>query len=94
MGVCAALRPVRRVKQLVTMIRVPKMGMSTVEVDIGKVFVSMGDEISVGQPIAEIESEKVIFTVQAETPGKVTKIFVKPGDVINVGEPICELREE
>ena len=44
---------------------IPKMGMSTVEVDLIQWHVNVGDEVSVGDSIATVESEKANFTIES-----------------------------
>lgn len=62
--------------------------MSTVEVDVARVYVTLGDEVVVDTPVVELESEKVTFVVEAGSTGIVTQILVAPGDVRNVGDPL------
>lgn len=77
-----------------TDIRIPKVGMSTVEVDIGAVLVSVGDVVHPATTIVEVESEKVTFAVEAGVAGVVAEILVAPGDVRNVGDVIARITEE
>lgn len=72
-------------------VRVPKMGMSTVEVDVVDVSVAQGDVVAEDDPIAEVESEKAVFVIRAVTAGTVTQVFVKVGDVVEVGTPVCKI---
>jgi len=77
-----------------TKIVVPKMGMSTVEVDITILFVKAGDHIQPGDPIAEVESEKSNFTIESEVAGTVVEVLVRVNDTIEVGDPVCVLETE
>lgn len=70
------------------------MGMSTVEVDIGAVLVSVGDVVHPETTVVEVESEKVTFAVEAGVAGVVAEILVAPGDVRNVGDVIARITEE
>ena len=54
-----------------------------------KWLVAAGDEIAVGQPFAEIETEKAVVEYNAETAGTVLELLVAEGDSIDVGEPIA-----
>ena len=76
-----------------TEVRIPKMGMSTVEVDIGEVLVSVGDVVDPETTIVEVESEKVTFSIEAGVKGIVTEILVAPGDIRNVGDVIARITE-
>jgi pyruvate/2-oxoglutarate dehydrogenase complex dihydrolipoamide acyltransferase (E2) component len=75
-------------------VHIPKLGMSTVEVDIGAVLVSVGDRVAVETPIVEVESEKVTFAVEAGAAGTVAEILVNRGDICNVGDVVARIREE
>ena len=44
-------------------IRIPKSGMSTVEVDITELFIEIGQSVAIGDSIAEIDTEKVTLTL-------------------------------
>ncbi|MHB8590039.1 MAG: lipoyl domain-containing protein [Candidatus Dormibacteraceae bacterium] len=72
-------------------IRIPKMGMSTVEVDISEVYVQNGQEVAPGDPLVRLEAEKASFDLQAETSGTVRDLAVAEGDVRNVGDVICRI---
>jgi len=77
----------------VTEVRVPKMGMSTIDVDVTRVFVATGDVVSAGDPLVEIEGDKVSFVVEAECSGTVTAISVEEGATYEVGQVICTIEE-
>lgn len=77
-----------------TNIVVPKMGMSTVEVDVTSLFVKAGDRVQPGDPIAEVESEKANFTIESEVAGTVVEVLVEENDTIEVGDAVCVLETE
>ena len=72
-------------------VRVPKMGMSTVEVDIMSIHVTVGQEVAAEEPLVEIESEKVTFEVTAGCAGIVREILVREGDVCEVGDVLMRV---
>lgn len=72
-------------------IRIPKSGMSTVEVDITDLFIAVGQTVKVGDSIAEIDTEKVTMTLEADADGTVAEILVAVGDSREVGDVICVL---
>lgn len=73
---------------------IPKMGMSTVEVDLIHWFVTAGDTVNAGDPVAEVESEKASFTIESEVSGKVSEIFVELHSTVDVGTAICSIETE
>ena len=74
-----------------TDVHIPKMGMSTIEVDILKVLIAPGDRVTAGQSVVEIESEKANYEVEAGTAGTVREVLVKEGDVVNVGDVVVRI---
>ena len=72
-------------------VRFPKVGEGA---DSGKgvsVLVKVGDTISAGQTILELESEKAIAPIPSPAGGKITAISVKEGDTITVGAVLLSL---
>ncbi len=72
-------------------IRLPKYGMSTIEVDVVELFVKVGQVLSVGDPVAEVDTEKVTMTLEADAAGVVTDIHVSGGETYQVGDVVCTL---
>jgi len=72
-----------------TTIRMPEVLANVTEAAVQKWLVAAGDEIAVGQPFAEIETEKAVVEYNAETAGTVLELLVAEGDSIDVGEPIA-----
>jgi len=75
-------------------IRIPKMGMSTVEVDVSNVAIKVGDQVTIGQVLAEVEAEKASVEIEAEHSGVVTGVLASNGDVRQVGDVICRIEED
>ena len=73
---------------------IPKMGMSTVEVELVQWFVSVGDRVAVNDPLAEVESEKANFTIESEVNGMVVEILVELAATVDVGSAICVIQTE
>ncbi len=71
--------------------KIPKMGMSTVEVDVIKWRVAAGDKVKAGQVLVEIESEKATMEMEAEVSGTVIEILVPDGEVTKVGTIVCRI---
>lgn len=75
-------------------VHIPKMGMSTQEVDIVAIHIREGQKISRGAAIADIESEKVTFTLEAEFTGTVREVLIEPGSQMVVGDVVCRIEED
>lgn len=72
-----------------TTIRMPEVLANVTEAAVQKWLVAPGDEVAVGQPFAEIETEKAVVEFAAETAGTVLELLVGEGDSIDVGAPIA-----
>lgn len=70
---------------------VPKMGMSSTDVDILNWLVTVGAEITPGTPLVEVESEKAIVTIESEVAGTIAEILAAEGSVADVGAVICRV---
>lgn len=68
---------------------VPKMGMSTVEVDLTYWHVKKGDAVNTGDPLADVESEKANHTIESEVSGTVKDICYDADTTVEVGTVIC-----
>jgi pyruvate/2-oxoglutarate dehydrogenase complex dihydrolipoamide acyltransferase (E2) component len=75
-------------------VHIPKMGMSTVEVDVLRVLVSPGQHVAAGDILVEIESEKANYEIESEVGGTVTEVLVKEGDVKEVGDVVARIEED
>lgn len=73
-------------------IKIPKMGQSTVEVDLISWLVKTGDRVEPGTLLAEVESEKATIEIESDVAGVVVEFLVGAGDVTEVGAVICRIR--
>lgn len=74
-------------------VKIPKMGQSTVEVDLAAWHVKVGDRVEAGTALADIESEKTTVEIEAEVAGIVEEILVQAGETTEVGTTICHIND-
>ena len=67
-------------------VRAPQLGESVVEASIGKWLKRVGDPVSAGETLIEIETDKVNIEVAAESAGVLTRIDRQEGDTIQPGD--------
>jgi 2-oxoglutarate dehydrogenase E2 component (dihydrolipoamide succinyltransferase) len=67
-------------------IKVPPLGESLVDAVVGTWLKSEGDDISRGETILELETDKVNLEVTAEDDGVLASIAHQEGDTVTVGE--------
>ncbi|TKB69643.1 MAG: 2-oxo acid dehydrogenase subunit E2 [Nitrospira sp.] len=61
--------------------------------DVVQLLVREGDQVSEGQSLIELETEKATVPVPAPTGGTVARLLVRQGDHVKVGQAIIELNE-
>ncbi len=66
--------------------RVPELGENIKSGDLVKMLVSVGDTVSVDQPVMELETEKATIEVPSPVSGKIKEVFAKEGDKLQVGQ--------
>ncbi len=74
-------------------IKVPTVGESINEVTLVKWMNKTGDWVERDQIIAELESEKATFEINAEQAGVLTTI-AKEGDTLTIGDIVCSIDTE
>jgi pyruvate dehydrogenase E2 component (dihydrolipoamide acetyltransferase) len=78
---------------MATTVRMPEVLAGASEAAIQTWSVGVGDTIAVGQPFAEIETDKAVVEYAAETAGTVLQLLVAEGDPVDVGTPIAVVGE-
>ncbi len=69
----------------------PRLSDSMEEGTILKWLVADGDSVSAGQPLVEVETDKAVVPVEAESAGEILRIMVGEGTSVPVGAPIAML---
>ncbi len=72
-------------------IRMPEVLAGATEAAIQTWLVDQGAVVEVGQPLAEIETDKAVVELSAERDGTVGRLLVAEGDSVAVGEAILVL---
>ncbi|MCS6924674.1 MAG: 2-oxo acid dehydrogenase subunit E2 [Candidatus Binatia bacterium] len=71
----------------------PKFGLTMIEGTIQRWFKAEGDEIRAGEPLFEVETEKVLYEVEAPVSGTVAKLLYPLEAVVAVGLPVAVIAE-
>src|SRR6187200_1081033 len=72
---------------------VPELGESVVEARIAKWLKKPGDRVDVGEPVVELETEKIDLEVSAEKSGVIASIARQEGDDVKIGELLAVVDE-
>jgi pyruvate dehydrogenase E2 component (dihydrolipoamide acetyltransferase) len=76
---------------MASIVRMPSVLAGATEAAIANWLVGPGDTVTVGQPIAEIETEKALVEYEAEEAGIVGRLVLAAGDTGEIGDPILVL---
>lgn len=70
---------------MVTEIRVPTIANAGVKLSIGRWFKSVGDPVSLDEPLVEIDTDNVTHEIRSPVNGVLSKILVKDGGSVEAG---------
>jgi 2-oxoglutarate dehydrogenase E2 component (dihydrolipoamide succinyltransferase) len=76
-----------------TNIVVPELGESVVEARVAKWLKKAGDSVNAGEPLVELETEKIDLEVSADRAGVLADIKYAEGADVKVGEVLAILQE-
>ena len=76
---------------MASVVRMPSVLAGATEAAIASWLVAPGDSVAVGQPLAEIETEKALVEYAAEEAGIVGRLVLAAGDTGEIGDPIAVL---
>lgn len=69
-------------------IKLPEIADNIDVATVVSIHVTVGDTVSVDESIAEMESDKAVFDLPADTAGTIKEIKVKEGDEVKVGQVV------
>src|SRR5215210_5795397 len=69
----------------------PAMGESVTEGTILEWHVAEGEEVSEGDTVVEVSTDKIDAEVPAPASGVITKIMAQPDDTVSVGQVLAQL---
>jgi 2-oxoglutarate dehydrogenase E2 component (dihydrolipoamide succinyltransferase) len=72
---------------------VPQLGESVVEARVARWLKKPGDRVEVGEPIVELETEKIDLEVSAEKSGVIASIARHEGEDVKIGELLAVVDE-
>jgi 2-oxoglutarate dehydrogenase E2 component (dihydrolipoamide succinyltransferase) len=75
-------------------IKVPELAESITEGTIAEWLVKVGDRVEKGDPVVELETDKVNVEVNSEVSGVITEIVKEEGEDVVVGDVIAVASEE
>src|SRR6478609_2968992 len=76
-------------REMATKIKVPPLGESIVEATVGRWLKREGEEVVEGEPVVELETEKVNMEVTANGSGVFGEIVKAEGETVNIGDTLA-----
>ncbi|MBZ5627486.1 MAG: lipoyl domain-containing protein [Acidobacteriia bacterium] len=77
---------------IVTTLKVPKTGgIPTTKASVVRWLKAEGDAIQRGEPVVELETEKVSYELESPAEGVLLKIIAREAVEVPVGEPLCHI---
>jgi pyruvate/2-oxoglutarate dehydrogenase complex dihydrolipoamide acyltransferase (E2) component len=67
-----------------TEIKVPKIAADS-RLSVGRWFKRVGDPVSIGEPVVEIDTDNITHEIQAPATGILSKVLVKDGGSVEPG---------
>ncbi len=74
-------------------IRMPKFGLTMQEGTVQRFFKAVGDEVRAGEPLYEVETEKVLYEVEATGSGVLALTLAEPEGIVPCGELVAVIAE-
>src|SRR5437588_8213620 len=78
---------------MATQVVMPKLSPTMEEGQLARWLKNEGDKVSVGEPLAEIDTDKATMEAQALTSGVLRKILVQAGETVPLGQIIAIIGE-
>ena len=70
-------------------LKLSRVGMNMEEATIVKWYKRPGESFKAGEPLYEIETEKVNQEIAATSNGMLIEIFAREGEIVKVGGQVC-----
>jgi pyruvate/2-oxoglutarate dehydrogenase complex dihydrolipoamide acyltransferase (E2) component len=82
------------VEHMRTVVRMPNLGAEAAAGRIVNWLRQVGDVVAVGDPIAEVETDKATVELEALAPGRLVEIVAPAGAEVQVGGTLAFIAEE
>ncbi|MCG8484414.1 MAG: hypothetical protein MJA31_13960 [Clostridia bacterium] len=72
-------------------VKLPKLGLTMEEGTITKWYKNVGDQVTVGEKLFEVETDKLTNEIEAKESGTLTKIIVQEGETVACLTELAEI---
>jgi pyruvate dehydrogenase E2 component (dihydrolipoamide acetyltransferase) len=70
-------------------LRLPDLGASTGEAEVVVWLKAVGENITAGEPVLEVQSDKANMEVEADTTGTLVRVLAEEGRILKPGDPLA-----
>jgi pyruvate dehydrogenase E2 component (dihydrolipoamide acetyltransferase) len=74
-------------------LRLPDLGASTGEAEVVVWLKTVGESITLGEPVLEVQSDKANVEVEATLSGTVARVLAQEGQILKPGDPLAVIAE-
>ena len=74
-------------------LRLPDLGASTGEAEVVVWLKAVGESITVGEPVLEVQSDKANLEVAATLSGTLARVLAEEGRILKPGDPLAVIAE-
>jgi len=74
-------------------VAMPKFGLTMHEGTVQRYFKTVGETVAAGEPLYEVETEKVLYEVEAPAAGTVAALLVEEGATVDCGVAVAVIAE-
>ena len=78
---------------MATEFKLPEVSEGVTSVDVAEILVAVGDTITAGTIICEVETDKAVAEIECPLAGTIKEIRIAVGDSVPVGQPILLIEE-
>src|ERR1043166_2259455 len=78
---------------MATQVVMPKLSPTMEEGQLSRWLKKEGDKVAMGEPLAEVDTDKATMEMQALSNGVLRKILIKEGESAPLGQPIAIIGE-
>ena len=74
-------------------LRLPDLGASTGEAEVVVWLKAVGESITAGEPVLEVQSDKANVEVQATISGTLARVLAEEGRILKPGDPLAVIAQ-
>lgn len=78
----------------ITIFKLSQLSMTMIEGAVSSWHKKLGDEVQEGEPLLEVETDKMVKDITAPATGYLVKLCAQPGDIVPVDGELCVISDD